>query len=298
MEREGDSNGSNDLGNGGFKEGFLFVPESNWKRRVDWTIRIPSRRKNRMTDTCVPTEHRLRVNLCKNARVFRTGGHVGFDVSVKVFPPASRESLSRSSTPLGTAFLVSDHTCTAHGNTRRKASTMCARPFAKAHAALRTTYPHPTYPPCSAPPTTPSTVRAARHATPQEATLIISIFPIRSGGRGTSVQHSPPVSPAPSPSNPVPYHPHERSPSAPCSPLSVGGRPKEKYLYLSVSSRDTWPLCPPTAPGRLLTRAPFSSFPFPPPPWKVSRSPTPFSARWLALPLAHGLDTLHPSRGG
>lgn len=136
----------------------------------------------------------------------------------------------------------------------------------RAHAALRTI---PTTPsthfhrrtslatPTLSPPTPNS--RAARHATPQEATLIISIFPIRLGGGKRACNTLP---------HPLllPYHLHSHPSDRlhhplTCTPFS-GGWPKEKYLYLSVSSRTTSPY-PLFAPTPVL---PFSPRLYSPPP--------------------------------
>lgn len=145
--------------------------------------------------------------------------------------------LSPSSTPSPTFLAFAAAAAANDGTHVRDASrtrrTMCV-PYqpvrSRAHAALRTTpysvpippiLPATTTTPRAAPlhpAATPSAVRAARHATPQEATLIISIFPIRSGGRETcnTLPSAPSLHTLP-PQSSVLYHPRGLSllPSSP-----------------------------------------------------------------------------------
>lgn len=197
--------------------------------------------------------------------------------------PSLPPSLPPSSTPSPTflafaaaaaAVAVAANDGTHVRDPSRTRRTMCV-PYqpvgSRAHAALRTT-PYsipipPTQPATTAIPPAPlppaplapflcTPLQPLRRPfvqpamqPPQEATLIISIFPIRSGGRETCNTlpsarslHTPlsfsPCSPRSSGSSTT----HEASPSSRLPLLPPGSQPKEKYLYLSVSSRDTAPL--------------------------------------------------------
>lgn len=213
--------------------------------------------------------------------------------------PSLPPSLPPSSTPSPTFLAFAAAAAAANDGTHvrdpsRTRRTMCV-PYqpvgSRAHAALRTT-PYsipipPTQPATTAIPPAPlppaplapflcTPLQPLRRPfvqpamqPPQEATLIISIFPIRSGGRETCNTlpsarslHTPlsfsPCSPRSSGSSTT----HEASPSSRLPLLPPGSQPKEKYLYLSVSSRDTAPLPLPSTlfyPRLLLLRNPSSA---------------------------------------
>lgn len=150
------------------------------------------------------------------------------------------------------------------------------------------------------PAATPLAVRAARHATPLGGDSYYFHFSNSVWGAG-NVQHPPLCSLYTPPAQFSTthegfslalavslFHPYIFSLFLSLSlSLSPGGQPKEKYLYLSVSSRDIClPLRPsrPLASPRAIRSVSFSFFSTPPPPWSFSVSPTPFSvSRYLSV---------------
>ena len=237
----------------------------------------------------------------------------------------TREPLSRSSTPKPHFSCLR---AAPRRNTREKLShtrtrdTMCVAasrsPGRMLHCAQPLlSIPHPTYysqnyPPVSAPRCNPFGCSCSPPCNPPRRRLLL--FPFFQFGLGGGKRATPSPLFSLHPASPVFYHPRGflacsgrfsfpplrlRSLSLSLSlSLSPGGQPKEKYLYLSVSSRDIClPLRPsrPLALPRAIRSVSFSFFSTPPPPWSFSVSPTPFSvSRYLSVSLPYSCSLSLP----